>query len=376
MSPTAPRKKISFVSFGNSSHLFHIAPTAFALSERHPEYDCYFYIADGSRGVFETLAALYPKHRCHIVFIKPHWLKKWIYRLQGKVYFPRHTMRRSLKQLLPSSNAIVTPDFQATLMQEAKNVKLDIPFIFTFHGYGDRAYPFRKALSNYYLLLAGKKFRHRLANLGLLKSDGFAIVGYVKFDITRHRKPQSDYFCNNSPIVLYNPHFDEDESSLRLAPEVLAFFHQHTEYNLVFAPHINTNQALLRKIIKPQYRDCPNILIDTHSTRLIDMTYTQLADCYLGDMSSQLQEFLYKPRPCIFLNAHNVDWKNNPDYACWHLGDVITNLDNLKTHLDHLLQHNPYLEQQKTEFANTFDITEEPSADRAADAIAKFLSKS
>ena len=65
------------------------------------------------------------------------------------------------------------------------------------------------------------------------------------------------------------------------------------------------------------------ILIDTGSERCVDMTYTSAADIYVGDVSSQVCEFLETPRPCVFLNAHQIDWQNNPDFAHWHFGDVV-----------------------------------------------------
>ena len=40
------------------------------------------------------------------------------------------------------------------------------------------------------------------------------------------------------------------------------------------------------------------------------MTYTKQADIYLGDVSSQVYEFMLKPRPCIFFNPENINYKN------------------------------------------------------------------
>ena len=64
------------------------------------------------------------------------------------------------------------------------------------------------------------------------------------------------------------------------------------------------------------------------------MTYLCAADIYLGDMSSQLYEFLVKPRPVVFLNAHQADWKGNPRYAGWHLGAVADGVDDVMAAID------------------------------------------
>ena len=53
------------------------------------------------------------------------------------------------------------------------------------------------------------------------------------------------------------------------------------------------------------------------------MTYTEAALVYIGDASSQVYEFLRRPRPCIFLNFEQVDWRDRENYSHWHLGQVI-----------------------------------------------------
>src|SRR3546814_12838249 len=69
--------------------------------------------------------------------------------------------------------------------------------------------------------------------------------------------------------------------------------------------------------------DMPNMHIDLGSVRSIDMSYTMAADIYLGDVSSQLSEFMLKPRPCLFLNPRGKNWNNDANYLSWTLGPVI-----------------------------------------------------
>jgi hypothetical protein len=54
------------------------------------------------------------------------------------------------------------------------------------------------------------------------------------------------------------------------------------------------------------------------------MTYTMAADVYVGDVSSQVYEFIYQPRPCVFLNATGMDQTGNPDFAFWRFGEVVS----------------------------------------------------
>ena len=66
------------------------------------------------------------------------------------------------------------------------------------------------------------------------------------------------------------------------------------------------------------------ILVDLGSRRSVDMTYTLAADLYVGDVSSQVYEFLVRPRPCLFVNAHDAAWEGSEDYAMWRFGPVVT----------------------------------------------------
>jgi CDP-glycerol glycerophosphotransferase (TagB/SpsB family) len=123
-----------------------------------------------------------------------------------------------------------------------------------------------------------------------------------------------------------------------------------------------------------RFLNVPNIHVDLGSSRSVDMTYTRAADIYLGDVSSQVYEFLYKRRPTIFLNSHDADWQGNPLYFNWTTGPVLNSVDDLietvrsapDTHVD-------YLPAQNLAFEDTFDLTEGKSSVKAADAVASWL---
>ena len=106
------------------------------------------------------------------------------------------------------------------------------------------------------------------------------------------------------------------------------------------------------------------------------MTYMLAADIYLGDVSSQVYEFLLEPRPCIFLNGHNVTWQDNPYYFHWTLGQVV---DDVQTGLRPALEkaftsHPHFLPKQCKAFAYTFRMeSDSTAAQRGADAIASFM---
>ena len=98
------------------------------------------------------------------------------------------------------------------------------------------------------------------------------------------------------------------------------------------------------------------------------MTYILAADIYLGDVSSQVYEFLLQPRPCIFLNGHGVTWKHDPYYVHWKLGQVVDDLDTqLQPALDRAFDLQPgFVPAQQAAFAYTFRTDPGPRQHNAA----------
>src|SRR3546814_13029462 len=82
--------------------------------------------------------------------------------------------------------------------------------------------------------------------------------------------------------------------------------------------------------IPERYRNCAHMLIDTGSARSCDMSYARAADLYLGDASSQVYEFLLRPRPCVFLDTHATTWQNDPNYQHWLAGPVLGDVNALE----------------------------------------------
>ena len=161
---------------------------------------------------------------------------------------------------------------------------------------------------------------------------------------------------------------------------MLDFFVENPNYNLIFAPHVVLFKRHVRHkgYLPDKYRKIANILIDTGSAASTDMTYILNSDIYLGDVSSQVYEFLLEPRPVIHLNAHHVDWQDDPYYLHFTLGQVVDDVEQqLGTALERTFDtHAQYLDEQRRVFAYTYYTeTDSTAAQRGADAIARFLSK-
>lgn len=218
---------------------------------------------------------------------------------------------------------------------------------------------------------------------GILRPDRYFVGCYPKFDLVARLDARRErLFANDRPTVLYNPHFEAGLSSWpRDGFKVLDFFAGQQHWNLIFAPHIRLfdrhQPDVLAKLAR--YRAHDHLLIDPGSDASIDMTYTQAADLYLGDVSSQVAEFMVRPRPCVFINSHGARWQGNPDYLFWELGPVIDSVEGLDAVLaDAVAGHGQWLARQRAYFRDTFDADPDAIGASAADgaaAVAAFLER-
>ncbi len=105
------------------------------------------------------------------------------------------------------------------------------------------------------------------------------------------------------------------------------------------------------------------------------MTYTRMADLYLGDVSSQVYEFLRTPRPCLFLNSHGVAWREDENYSHWRFGPVLDRADAVIAALDAArATHDAFAPAQAAGFAHTFDL-QGSSSKRAAAAVMEHVTR-
>ena len=257
-------------------------------------------------------------------------------------------------------------------------------FVFVPHGAGDRGVTYHPSLADFdYHLVGGQKVKDEMIAHGVARPDNCHVIGYPKFDVSM-REPVR-LFENDRPTILYNPHFEPRLSSwYDFGPDLLSALARQDRFNVIFAPHV----MLWRKRwhISPEFKvmrrrpdipsrlpDCEHVLIDTGSPALFDMTYTASADIYIGDVSSQVYEFLRTPKPCIFIDAAGDGpqtypfWANGP--VAGSVAEVLAALD----HVDELTER--YRGGQERLFAYTIDIDPQRTASqRGAETIAKLLS--
>ncbi len=310
-------------------------------------------------------------------------------------------LQRGLEGLIPARKLLIYRDnldffrqFDALVVSEKTSLLLktrygleDLKIIHTRHGAGDRAIGFSKESARFDLVLvAGPKIQRRLVSDAGVDPARIRVVGYSKFDLCGENRRDLGFADPARPTVLYNPHPSPRLSSwYTMGMGLIEAFAASDEFNLVFAPHVmmfarawtvTISPPAIRRMRKPPQAlcDAPNILVDPGSAASTDMTYTNSADIYIGDVSSQVYEFLYHPRPCLFLDAHDTQWEGNPDYAHWKAGPVLRpGTDILAGVRNAIATRDRYLPVQRAMLADTFSVTDEPAALRGAKAIADFL---
>lgn len=304
--------------------------------------------------------------------------------LDALMPYRRVAMLLSNRAVFEALDVLVVPEKTSLMLRSLFGLDR-LKFVYTSHGGGDRAVGFDKHSDQFDLaFMSGPKILDRLRRAGRVREGGYAIIGYPKFDL-HVGQPARKLFDNDRPTVLYNPHFSPQLSSwYEQGREVLEYFLQSKQYNLIFAPHVMLFSKTLHlatgplRIERPgavpeRYRHCPHLLIDTGSERSVDMSYTRSADLYLGDVSSQVYEFLHRPRPCLFLNTHRASWRDDENYAHWQAGPVTEDVGQLDAALElAFASHESYCRRQERMFAWTFDLSDIPSSHRAADAILEF----
>lgn len=208
------------------------------------------------------------------------------------------------------------------------------------HGAGDRAVGFENRFRHFdKVFVAGAKDRERLIAEGCCTAETCVVGGPVKLAATmRAGVKRQPLFPDDRPVILYNPHFHRRMGSgfimaQRLAHAVCA----SDRYNLVIAPHIRMARHWddARRAQWQALAVAGRVLVDLGSERSVDMTYTMGADLYVGDVSSQIYEYLARPRPCLFFNGHDAAWRDNPDYAMWSFGPVVEPDDDLDAAICH-----------------------------------------
>jgi hypothetical protein len=197
------------------------------------------------------------------------------------------------------------------------------------------------------------------------------VTGYVKSAFRALAQPRK-LFEDDKPVIVYAPHWQRRRSSWwAWGKDVVDLLVRQDRFNVILAPH----QRLVEK--DPSIREilaavasAPHVHTDLDSFAMVDGTYMAAADIYLGDTSSQIVEFLLRPRPCVFLNAGNIDWRATDDHEFWECGEVVSQLDQLAEALERARNRHPeFLGTQRSFAQRALGETGPEAPRRAARAI-------
>jgi len=369
-------KKIGFIYLDELHHIHHFLSPAIELSKKGG-YDVEILTYESKHEYLVEMLHKLGGEKIKITRLNTYWYRKIIETLKKRsqpsaLYIYQKHIKRLLKY-----DALIFTDHTANIIYNARNKQKTPKLIHLAHGSGDGSYGYQDTHKIYDLIIAaGNKKTNRLLKEQSKANLNIKICGYSKFDLINLNNTNPLKFNNNNPIILYTPHFKEGLSSWYLwGEEILDYFLHNTNYNLIFAPHINLfNKKGFERpnLIDRKHYNAPNIHIDLGSINSIDMTYTSVSHIYLGDVSSQVYEFMINTRPLIFLNAHNIKWKENKSYLFWSAGKVISSVDDLEPTLKTAKIWKKQFEAiQRSLFNDTFNLTKERSGMRVALAIIK-----
>lgn len=369
------RLKIAIIFLDEIHHVYHFLTVAIELAETH-EVKILTYPSD-----HEFLRISLKRLKGDKVEVKE--LKTFAFRAftdkLKKRSFPRKSfwMKKNRNYILKEFDAVIFTDFIHHTILKSRRGKF--PSLIKFpHGVAGGAYSFKKDLLDFDLNIAfGDFFGWQMEKMGV-KQGQIAIVGYPKLDAVV--SGTKEYFKINKPVVVYNPHFSAPYSSWeKMGIKILDYFYSQKNFNLIFAPHLHLFQegkgGQNPDSIPKKYFEAENIFIDLGSIESVNMTYIKMADLYLGDVSSQVYEYLLNPRPVIFINTENVEFKDDIYFRFWRCGEVMNSLENFDEILNKAFENFPQYEPaQKTVTEENFYLEEGSTAsERAAAAITEFL---
>lgn len=350
--------RIAFLAIAEAQQLYHWLPAALALS-RTPGVEVF--VLSPSPLMRDLVASYDPEGRLrHVRLRRPGFMADSLFRQPSRLA----TLLLNARAIA-RFDTIVTTEISSAILRRLPGFNSRL--ILIKHGAGDRAGGYKARHSAFDLtLVAGEKDRERMIARGLCTADNCIVGGYAKFELME--KPRR-FFANDDPVVLYNPHFDKRLSSwVRHGPEMLAAIERLKGWNVIIAPHTKLAGSV------PAIRSAaPHVLVDMGSRHSIDMSYAVSADVYLGDVSSQVYEFLLTPRPCIFLNLDHIDWSGDEAFAHWRLGQVIGSAGELQAALDQAQALQPtFQDAQEAAMRHSIDTAPVPASRRQADAILRF----
>ena len=347
-------RTIGLLLVGGIHHILHLVPVATELEKEVNTHIIVYVKSDEEKTACQNILAGLGAKRTAVEILKPNAL--------ARILSPKLSFLFSNLKIWKNLDALIVAERTSTILRYV--TKQLPPFIHIPHGAGDGAKSYDRRIRHFdHVLVAGEKDKRRMIELGLVQNENCHVTGYIKPYAVKYINPVSpSVFDNARPVVLYNPHFCEDLSSWReFGFNLLEAFGRNRDMNFIVAPHIRFAKKQDRESIDAikAYSKYENIHVDLGSAKSCDMTYTRSADIYLGDVSSQVYEFLSVPKACVFLTSAKTQWRDNPDFAHWRYGPVCHSVEAVMAALSRASIDLPDYAQAQTQ--GCFDATGHPS---------------
>jgi hypothetical protein len=250
-------------------------------------------------------------------------------------------------------------------------------FVKTAHGAGSMsARADRRRRSAALTLVPAEGERAALARHGVDPAT-IRTTGYVK-SAFRQRTPPQALFRTDRPILLYAPHWQGHRSSWPLwGKAIVQLLAEQDRYNVILAPHQRLAETApeVREVFAG-VANLPHVHCDLDSFAMVDGSYIAAAEIYLGDTSSQVVEYMARPRPCVFLDPWGRDWENDQAFAQWRCGQVVGGLGALWDAIEAAPGLQPGYAGRQAAFAEAaLGDTSGAAAHRAAELILDMLNR-
>lgn len=248
------------------------------------------------------------------------------------------------------------------------------PCVFTVHGAGPIAHGRWKRLrSANCVMVPSELMRTEMLAAGV-GSEKVALTGYAKSAFPPSVSTKA-LFGESRPTILYNPHWQAHRSSWPVwGAKVVEAIAASGQWNLIFAPHqrlIETAPDVAETIAR--FAGHSNVHTDLDSFAMVDGSYPQIADVYLGDTSSQVLEFIARPRPVVLLRPDALRWDEAHSGQYQLLGKTVRELSDLLTALFCAGElHGQYREAQSDYATQTLGLTGKKGVAPAVAILARY----
>jgi len=370
------RKKVAFLFLGETLLIPHLFPIVEQLAEIDPGLPIDLWVSTSlHEDMLVTWTVDYPEVR---VRRAPGFRRAFANSIAGPSPLPaKLPMLLRLAPRLARVPVVVCAE-QTSLWLPRLVPWFPSRFVKTSHGVGSMsARDDSRRMAAFQTLVPSEQERRTYLDRGMA-SDRIVATGYVK-SAFRQRTPLRSLFDYERPTILYNPHWQPHRSSWPdWGRSVVDFLSAQTEWNVILAPHQRlVERAPEVRAVLTSVANLPHVHVDLDSFAMVDGSYTSAADLYLGDTSSQLIEFLAKPRPAVFLNPFGRTWEADPNFEMWHAGEVVTDLTTLPAAIARARpSHASFLETQRRIADNALGGTDDLGARRAAKQVLRILALS